>query len=102
MANVRPGVEKKPVEWAASARAALAATMEKIHHEDAHAAQLVAQRLEKSLAILQSFPKLGTPINGTRSRSYPVPHTGHSFNYRVTGNAIQITRWYRQRQNVRR
>ena len=76
--------------------------MDKIHPEDAHAAQLVEQRLEKSLAALQSFPKLGTPITGTRSRSYPVPHTGHSFNYRVTGNTIQITRWYRQRQNVRR
>ena len=64
--------------------------MEKIHHEDTHAAQLVARRLEKSLSTLQSFPKLGTPINGTRSRSYPVPHTGHSLNYRVTGNVIQI------------
>ena len=86
-------MEKKLVEWAASARAALVATMDKMHREDTHAAQLVAQRLEKSLAALQSFPKLGSPINGTRSCSYPVPHTGHSFNYRVTGNAIQITRW---------
>ncbi len=93
---------KKPVEWAAGAHAALITTIAKIRSEDAHAAALVAGRLEKSLLALQSFPRFGTPIKGTRSRSYPVPHTGHSFNYRVTRDAIQITRWYRQRQNVPR
>ncbi len=95
-------MEKKPLEWVVSARAALTATLDKIHREDAHTAALVAQRIEKSLATVQSFPFIGTPVKGTRSRSYVVPHTGHSFNYRVTNTTIQVTRWYRQRQNVQR
>ncbi len=102
MGAVLAGVEKKPLEWVVSAKAALIATMDKIHREDAHTAALVAQRIEKSLATVQSFPLAGTPVKGTRSRSYSVPHTGHSFNYRVTNTTIQVTRWYRQRQNVLR
>ena len=38
-------------------------------------------------------------MNGRR---YPVPRTGHGFNYRVTAGTIKIVRWYRQSQNVKR
>ena len=60
---------KKPLEWVVSARAALTLTMDKIHREDALTAVLVAQRIEISLATVQSFPFISTPVKGTRSRS---------------------------------
>ena len=76
--------------------------MEKVRREDEFTAGLMVERIERSLATLRSFPMTGTPIEGMRSRSYAVPNSGHSFNYRVMKSKIQITRWYRDRQNVAR
>ena len=62
MDAVLAGVDKKPLEWVVSTKAALIATMDRIDREDAHTAALVAQRIEKSLATVQSFPLIGTPV----------------------------------------
>lgn len=93
---------KKPLEWARPARAAYEATIARISIEDVRAASLVEMRVARSLALLQSQPGIGTPSVLVGRRVYPIPNTGHSVNYRVTGDAILILRWYRQRQNLPR
>jgi plasmid stabilization system protein ParE len=84
------------------ARAAFRATIEHIAEEDPFAATQFQARVAKSLELVQANPALGTPGNIRNRRVYAVPGTGHSFNYRVTADAVVIVRWYRQRENVPR
>jgi plasmid stabilization system protein ParE len=93
---------KKRLEWARPARAAYEATIARIAMDDVHAARVVEGRVVRSIALLQTHPELGAPSVLVGRRSYPVPNTGHSVTYRVTRDAIQILRWYRQRQNAPR
>jgi plasmid stabilization system protein ParE len=58
----------KPLEWLPSARAAYLETLEHIARDDPRAAGLVAQRVEKSLALIRSMPGLGTPTATTSRR----------------------------------
>ena len=94
---------KKPLhEWAPSARKAYLRTLAYIANEDVRTATLVAERVAHTLELRETHPAMGTPIEGRSSRRYPVPRTGHAFNYRETATGIKIVRWYRQRQNVKR
>ena len=74
------------------------ARLSHIADEDPLTAELVFKRVEKSLRTLSEFPDIGSPAPLAGVRSYPVPKTGHSFDYRVVKGEIRIQRWYRQRQ----
>lgn len=93
---------KRLHEWTAGARLAYQRTIDYIAAEDVHTAARVAERVAHSLELIETNPAMGTPVQGGRVRRYPVPRTGHAFNYRQTANGIIIIRWYRQRQNVKR
>ncbi len=97
-----PESKKRQHEWAPSARRAYLRSIDYIATEDLRTARLVAERVAHSLELIETNPDMGTPIQGSRARRYPVPRTGHGFNYRVTAGAIKIVRWYRQSQNVKR
>ncbi|OFZ98370.1 MAG: hypothetical protein A3H35_12520 [Betaproteobacteria bacterium RIFCSPLOWO2_02_FULL_62_17] len=97
-----PGSKKRLHEWAPSARRAYLRTLDHIASDDVHTAKLVAERVAHSLELIETNPGMGTPVQGSRVRRYPVPRTGHAFNYRETVEGIKIVRRYRQRQNVKR
>ncbi len=97
-----PKSRKSPHEWAPSARRAYLRTLEIIADDDHRTAMLVAERVAHSLDLIETNPAMGTLIQGGRSRRYAVPRTGHAFNYRETATGVEIVRWYRQRQNVKR
>lgn len=78
----------KLLEWLASARGAYLDTLEYIARDDEHAARQVAQRVDKSLAAIQTMPSIGTPTAAPGVRRYPIPNTGHVVNYKVTGTRI--------------
>ena len=84
--------------WSAQARRQFLASLSHIASEDPAAADLVVKRVGKSLHTLCEFPELGTPAAMAGVRRYPVPKTGHCFDYRVVRGEIRIQRWYRQRQ----
>jgi plasmid stabilization system protein ParE len=86
------------IVWSAQARGQFLASLSHIASEDPLAAELVFKRVEKSLRTLSEFPEMGTPAPVAGVRSYPVPKTGHSFDYRIVRGEIRIQRWYRQRQ----
>jgi plasmid stabilization system protein ParE len=91
----------KPLEWLASARAAYLETLEYIARENEHAARQVAQRVDRSLATIQTMPMIGTPTAAPGVRRYPIPNTGHVVNYRITSTRIILQRWYRARRDSR-
>lgn len=86
------------VVWSAQARNQFIATLTHIAQEDALTAELVHQRVEKSLRLLCDSPGMGVAAPITGVRTYAVPKTGHSFDYRLVREQIRIQRWYRQRQ----
>jgi plasmid stabilization system protein ParE len=90
------------IVWSAQARRQYLATLSHIAGEDPVSADLVVKRVEKSLQLLGDFPDMGTPAPLVGVRSYPVPKTGHSIDYRLVKDELRIQRWYRQRQNVER
>jgi plasmid stabilization system protein ParE len=91
----------KPLEWLASARAAYLETLEYIARENEHAARQVAQRVDRSLATIQTMRMIGTPTATPGVRRYPIPNTGHVVNYRITSTRIILQRWYRARRDSR-
>lgn len=97
-----PASKKRLHEWAPAARRAYLRTLEYIAADDVHSANLVALRVAHTLLLLEANPAIGTPIQGKRVRCYPVPRTGHAFNYSETSDGIKIVRWYRQRQNIKK
>ena len=86
------------VVWSVQARNQFVATLTYIAKEDLPSAELVHQRVEKSLTLLSESPKMGVQAPTTGVRTYAVPKTGHSFDYRLVRDQIRIQRWYRQRQ----
>jgi plasmid stabilization system protein ParE len=86
------------VVWSAQARNQLVATLTYIAKEDALTAELVHRRLGKSLQLLCNSPDMGVPAPTAGVRTYAVPKTGHSFDYRLVRDQIRVQRWYRQRQ----
>ena len=89
----------KPLEWLPSARAAYLETLEYIARDDPRTAERIAQRVEKSLALIRAMPGLGTLTAKPGVRRYPVPESGHVFDYRVLRHSIRVQRWYRARRN---
>lgn len=47
--------------------------LEKLAREDEHAARQVAERVEKSIATIQTMPLIGTPTAAPGVRRYPIP-----------------------------
>lgn len=85
------------IVWSAQARKQYLASLSYIANEDPLSAELVHKRVEKSLKLLLDFPDIGTPAPVAGVRTYPVPKTGHGFDYRVVRDQVRIQRWYRQR-----
>lgn len=77
-------------------------TLAYIAAEDVLTATLVAERVAHSIELLETNSGLGTLVQGRRLRRYPVPRTGHAFNYREAAGGIEIVRWFRQTRNVKR
>ena len=71
------------IVWSTQARRQYLATLSHIAGEDPLSADLIAKRVEKSLQLLRDFPDMGIPAPLVGVRSYPVPKTGHSFDYRL-------------------
>lgn len=90
----------KQLEWLPSARAAFLETLEYVARDDPTTAELIAQRVEKSLSFIQSMPSMGTPTARPGVRRYPIPNTGHVIDYRVIRERIRVQRWYRARKNA--
>ena len=86
------------VVWSVQARNQFIATLDYIAAEDPLSAQLVQQRVEKSLGLLCASPAMGVSAPTVGVRTYAVPKTGHSFDYRLVRHQIRVQRWYRQRQ----
>jgi plasmid stabilization system protein ParE len=86
------------VAWSAQARNQFVASLTYIAQEDPQTAELVHKRVEKSLKLLCDSPEMGVPSPTAGVRTYAVPKTGHSFDYRVVRDQIRVQRWYRQRQ----
>lgn len=86
------------VIWSVQARNQFIATLTYIATEDPLSAELVQQRVDKSLTLLCASPEMGASAPTVGVRTYAVPRTGHSFDYRLVRNQIRIQRWYRQRQ----
>jgi plasmid stabilization system protein ParE len=86
------------VVWSAQARNQFIATLTYIANEDPLTAELVHKRVDKSLKLLCDSPDMGVQAPTAGVRTYAVPKTGHSFDYRVVRDQIRIQRWYRQRQ----
>jgi plasmid stabilization system protein ParE len=86
------------VVWSVQARNQYVATLTYIAKEDALSADMVRQRVEKLLKLLYNSPAMGVSAPTAGVRTYAVPKTGHSFDYRLVRDEIRIQRWYRQRQ----
>lgn len=86
------------VIWSVQARNQLVATLTYIAKDDPLSAELVHNRVEKSLKVLCGSQGMGVQAPTTGVRTYAVPKTGHSFDYRLVRGQIRIQRWYRQRQ----
>ena len=86
------------VVWSTQARNQLIATLTYIAKEDPLSAEMVRKRVKKSVALLCESPEMGVSAPTVGVRTYAVPKTGHSFDYRLVGDQIRIQRWYRQRQ----
>jgi len=86
------------VVWSVQARNQFVATLAFIAKEDPLSAELVHKRMEKSLRLLCDSPEMGVPAPTAGVRTYAVPNTGHSFDYRLVRDQIRVQRWYRQRQ----
>ena len=86
------------IVWSVQARTQFIATLTYIAKEDPQSATLVRDRVDKSIRLLADSPLMGmsTPLAGVRT--YAVPNTGHSFDYRIVRQELRIQRWYRQRQ----
>lgn len=90
----------KQLEWLPSARAAYLETLGYVARDDPNTAELIAQRVEKSLSLILSMPSIGTLTARPGLRRYPIPNTGHVIDYRVLRERIRVQRWYRARKNA--
>lgn len=86
------------VVWSVQARNQFAATLTYIAKEDPLTAERVHERVDKSLKLLCDSPDMGVQAPTAGVRTYAVPKTGHSFDYRLVRDQIRVQRWYRQRQ----
>ncbi len=97
---MRAGTSKPP-RWSARALAAFEKTLNHISADDPLTAEVVLARVERSVALIQSHPRIGTPTATPGVRRYPIPNSGHVITYRVAKGEVRILRWFRARQDVR-
>ena len=90
------------LEWTPRAYHAYKASLAGICEEDPRAADLVRERVERTLALIADYPELGTPGLERGDRVVPIAKTGHVLHYRIHRGLIRIRLWYRARQNVSR
>lgn len=95
------GAASKRLEWTRRAAQAYHATIARVAEDDPLTAQLLQERVERALSLIQLQPGMGTPALRRGERRFPVPNTGHVINYRVLRHAIRIVLWYRARQHMR-
>ena len=76
------------VVWSVQARSQFIATLTYIANEDPLSAEKVHKRVEKSLALLCDSPEMGVSAPTAGVRTYAVPKTGHSFDYRLVDRSI--------------
>ncbi len=86
------------VVWSVQARNQFIATLIYIAKEDVLTADLIHDRVNKSLKLLSDSPNMGVQAPAAGVRTYSVPKTGHSFDYRLVRDQLRVQRWYRQRQ----
>jgi plasmid stabilization system protein ParE len=86
------------VVWSMQAQKQFVSTLTYIAKDDPLTAELVHARVDKSLQLLSESLNRGLPAPVAGVRTYAVPKTGHSFDYRLVGDQIRVQRWYRQRQ----
>ena len=86
------------VVWSVQARNQFVATLTCIANENPLTAELVHKRVDQSLKLLCDSPDMGVQAPTAGVRTYAVPKTGHSFDYRLVRDQIRVQRWYRQRQ----
>lgn len=86
------------VVWSVQARNQFVATLIHIAKDDPLSAEMVHQRVAKSLILLCESPGMGVSAPTAGVRTYVVPKTGHSFDYRIVRGQVRVQRWYRQRQ----
>jgi len=91
----------KPPRWSARALAAFENTLNHISADDPFTAEAVLARVERSVALIQSHPRIGTPTATPGVRRYPIPNSGHVITYRFVKGEMRILRWFRARQDVR-
>ncbi|MBA5605719.1 type II toxin-antitoxin system RelE/ParE family toxin [Duganella sp. FT3S] len=84
------------VVWQPRAWQSFVRTLQHLSAQDAMAAELVARRVEEALAVLATRPDIGTLTLAPGRRSFPVPRTGHTIDYRVVRDELRISRWARQ------
>ncbi|WP_373888160.1 type II toxin-antitoxin system RelE/ParE family toxin [Massilia sp. Root351] len=89
---------KPKIVWAPAAKADYDAALRRIGTTDPRAADLVARRVRRLLALLEIQPMLGTPATTLNIRRFAIPKTGHTIEYRVRPGELHILRWYRQRR----
>lgn len=95
-----PAGTSKPPRWSRRAAAALESTLDHIATDDPITAEAVLARVERSLALIQSQPGIGTLTAMRGVRRHPVPNTGHIIAYRMVKGELRIFRWYRARQKA--
>jgi plasmid stabilization system protein ParE len=88
----------RTVVWSAQARDQFVASLTYIAQQDPRSADLVYHRVEKSLSLLTGASGIGVQAPASGVRTYAVPKTGHSFDYRLVGDQLRVQRFYRQRQ----
>ena len=86
------------VVWSVQARNQFVATLTYIAKEDPLTAERVHERVDKSLKLLCDSPDISVQASTAGVRTYAVPKTGHSFDYRLVRDQIRVQRWSRQRQ----
>jgi plasmid stabilization system protein ParE len=93
-----PADTSKPPSWSRRAAAALTNSLDRIAAEHPLVAELVMARVERSVALIQAQPGIGTQTATPGVRRHAVPNTGHVIVYRFVKGEVRILRWYRARQ----
>jgi plasmid stabilization system protein ParE len=93
-----PADTSKPPSWSRRAAAAFANSLDHIAAADPLVAEMVVARVDRSIALIQAQPGIGTPTATPGVRRHAVPNTGHVIVYRFVKSELRILRWYRARQ----
>ena len=96
-----PGARKKQLEWSERSLLQLAAQFEYIIAEALVSPEIVRQRLDRSLSLLQQHPEIGVPGRRAGTRELLIKGSPLTLVYRVKPAKIQILAVLHQRQFYR-